>query len=94
MRRVVNFRLFSSTGFGSRLFGETSAVASSATRTITYATGAITDSVVDAAILPAISAVKRTRHNLSQHPETENTDVTISISIPGIMSITMVNKKS
>lgn len=64
-----------------------------AAKTITDTTGAVKDTVVDAAMLPAISAIKRARHNLAKSPETENTDITISVSIPGLMSITMVNKK-
>ena len=87
--RGSTIRAFSSeNGSSSRI-----AFLGGAAKAITEGTGVVKDTVVDGAMLPAISAIKRARYNLSQCPETENTDITISVSIPGLMSITMVNKK-
>ena len=78
-----------SNSFYDSVYNTTATIAKSATT----ATGYIKDSVIDSATLPAIAALKRVRQQLESEAETKNTDVTMSVSIPGVMSITLVNRK-
>jgi hypothetical protein len=51
-------------------------------------------STIDAALLPVISTITRTREQLDASSLTKNTDISVSISIPGLTSITLTNKPS
>jgi len=86
LQRLQNY---STSSFYDSVHNTTTSIAKSATS----ATGYIKDSVIDAATLPAIAALKRVRQQLESEPETKNTDITMSVSIPGVVSITLVNKK-
>jgi hypothetical protein len=89
LAQLQRISTYSTNSFYDSVYNTTSTI----TKSASSSTGYIKDSAIDAVTLPAISALKRVRQQLESEAETKNTDITMSVSIPGVVSITLVNKK-